>query len=77
VTPPVKTLALIGVLLIAVGVIAVVYGGITYTTREDVVQVGPIEVTAKTKKTFPLPPVLGATAIVVGVILIVRGGRKD
>ncbi len=72
-----RVFVIIGIVLIVVGLAAVVYGGITYTTREDVVQVGPIEVTARTKKTVPLSPVLGGAAIVGGVVLVMLGARKD
>ncbi len=67
---------IVGIVLIVVGVAALVYGGITYTTREDVVKLGPIDVTAKTKKTVPLSPVLGGAAIVGGVVLVMLGARK-
>ncbi len=67
---------IVGIVLILVGVAALVYGGVTYTTREDVVKLGPIDVTAKTKKTVPLSPVLGGAAIVGGVVLVMLGARK-
>ncbi len=67
---------IVGIILILVGVAALVYGGVTYTTREDVLKVGPIDVTAKTKKTVPLSPVLGGAAIVGGVVLVMLGTRK-
>ncbi len=71
-----KIPALIGMALIIVGMVEVIYGGFTYTTREDVVQVGPIEVAAKTKRTLPLLPVAGGVAIASGIALIILGGRK-
>ena len=64
-----------GIALIVLGIIALLYGGITYTTREKVLDIGPIEATAKTRKTIPLPPVLGAVAIVGGIALLVVAGR--
>ena len=68
--------ALIGVVLIALGVIALVYQGITYTTRETVLDIGPIHATADREKTFPLPPVLGAVAVAGGVALLIVGLRR-
>lgn len=62
--------------LIVLGIIALLYGGITYTKREKILDVGPIEATAETRETIPLPPVLGVLAIVGGIALLVVEGRK-
>lgn len=62
--------------LIVLGTIALLYGGITYTKREKILDVGPIEATAETRETIPLPPVLGVLAIVGGIALLVVEGRK-
>lgn len=67
---------LIAVILIALGIVAFVYQGITYTTREKVVDFGPIQVTAEKTKTLPFPPILGAIAIIGGIVLLVIGNRK-
>ncbi len=71
-----KPVMLVGVILIILGVVALAYQGITYTTREKVLQVGPIEATKKTEKTIPLPPILGGAALGVGIVLIVIGTKK-
>lgn len=68
-----KTAAIV---LIVVGVIALAYGGISYTREKKVVDLGPIEATTKTRETIPLPPVLGIVAIAGGVVLLVVSGRK-
>ena len=60
-----------GIALIALGVIAFIYQGITYTKREKVVDLGPIQATADTEHTIPLPPVAGAIFLVGGVALVV------
>lgn len=65
-----------GIVLIVVGVIALAYGGITYTTREKVLDVGPIEATAERQKTIPLPPLLGGLALAGGVVLLIAGSRR-
>jgi uncharacterized membrane protein HdeD (DUF308 family) len=70
-----KPLSILGVVLILLGVVSLAYQGITYTTRETVVDVGPIEATADRERTLPLPPVLGIAALVAGVALVVVGGR--
>jgi hypothetical protein len=67
---------IIAIVLIALGIVAFAYQGITYTTREKVVDVGPIHMTAEKTKTIPLPPILGALAIAGGVVLLVVGRRK-
>ena len=67
---------IIAVILIAVGVVVFTYQGITYTTREKVVDLGPVQMTAEKTKTIPLPPILGAIALVGGIVLLVVGNRK-
>jgi membrane-bound ClpP family serine protease len=71
-----KTPAIVGVLLIILGVIAFAYQGFTYTTTEKAIDLGPIQVTAEKTHTFPLPPVVGAIAIVGGIFLLATSGRK-
>ena len=71
-----KTNTLLAIILIAVGVIAFAYQGITYTTREKVIDLGPLQVTADKTKTFPLPPIVGAIALVGGIVLLVMGNKK-
>ncbi|HZB25438.1 MAG TPA: hypothetical protein VE379_04870 [Vicinamibacterales bacterium] len=67
---------IIGVVLIVLGAIALAYGGITYTSREKVLDIGPIEATAEREKTIPLPPVLGGLAVAGGIALLMVGSRK-
>jgi len=71
-----KNMAIVGVLLVLLGVAALVYQGITYTSRETVIDIGPIHATADRQKTVPLPPVLGALAVVGGVALLVVSLRR-
>lgn len=71
-----KTITLVGFALIVLGLVALAYQGITYTTRETVLDVGPIHATAEREKTFPLPPVLGIAAVAGGVALVIAGVRK-
>jgi len=68
---------MIGIILIVIGVIALAYQGITYTTREKVVDIGPIQMTADKTKTIPLPPIVGGIALLGGIVLVVAGGRKS
>ena len=71
-----KPITIIGVILIVLGVVALAYQGITYTTNEKVVDLGPLKVEAKREKTIPLPPVLGALALVGGIVLVIAGSRR-
>ena len=71
-----KTTSLIGIILIVIGIVALAYQGITYTTREKVVDIGSIQVTADKTKTFPLPPIVGGLALVGGIVLLVMGSKK-
>jgi len=71
-----KPIAIIGAVLIALGLAALAYQGFTYTTRETVIDIGPIHATADREKTVPLPPILGIVAVGAGVALLVSGLRK-
>ena len=71
----IKTIA--AVILIAAGIVVLAYQGITYTTREKVVDIGPLEVTAEKTKSIPLPPIIGAVALVGGVVLLSVGKKRD
>jgi uncharacterized membrane protein YidH (DUF202 family) len=71
-----KPVAILGVVLIVLGLAALAYQGVTYTTREKVIDLGPIQATAERQKTVPLPPVLGIVAVGAGVVLVIVGVRK-
>ena len=65
-----------GILLIVLGIVALAYGGISYTRREKVLDIGPLEATAERRETIPLPPLLGGLALAGGVVLLIAGSRK-
>ena len=67
---------IVAIVLIVLGAISLAYGGISYTTRETVVDIGPIEATAERHKTVPLPPVLGGIAVVAGIAMLFVGSKK-
>jgi hypothetical protein len=71
-----KTTVILGIMLIVLGVVAFGYQGITYTTKEKVVDLGPLQMTAETEKTLPLPPIVGALALVGGIVLLVVGKKQ-
>ena len=66
---------LVGILLIVFGVVALAVGGIRYTTREKVVDLGPIEATAEKHHNVPLSPIVGIAAVAGGVALVLAGAR--
>jgi hypothetical protein len=68
---------ILAILLIVFGAISLAYGGITYTRREKVLDIGPIEATAERQRTIPLPPILGGIALAAGIGLLVAGGKKS
>jgi len=69
-------LTLVGIALILLGIVAFAYQGITYTSREKIIDIGPIQATAETKKTIPLSPLVGGAALVGGIVLVVVGAKK-
>jgi hypothetical protein len=72
-----KPKLIIAIILIVLGIAAFAYQGITYTTREKVVDIGPIQVTSEKTKTLPIPPIVGAIALVGGIVLLVVGTKKS
>jgi hypothetical protein len=72
-----KPISMAGILLIVLGALALVYQGFTYTHREKILDVGPIHATVDQQKEVPLPPILGALALVAGVALVTIGARRQ
>jgi uncharacterized membrane protein YtjA (UPF0391 family) len=71
-----KTLSVVGLILIVLGIISFAYQGINYTTHKKIVDIGPIQASTTEHKTIPLPPILGGLALVGGIVLLVAG-RKE
>ena len=75
-----KPSGIIGIVLIIIGVVALAYQGITYSTRErqKVLDLGPLQVSAtvEKQKTIPLPPILGLAALAGGVVLVIAANKK-
>ena len=71
-----KTMIVIGIILIALGVVGLIYGGITYTSSKNVVEMGSMRVQVDQEQQIPLSPIAGAAAVAVGVILILVGRRR-
>ncbi len=71
-----KTTTILGIALIVLGVVAFAYEGISYTTRENVIDLGPLQATVDKKETIPLPPLVGGLAVVSGIALLIVGVRR-
>jgi uncharacterized membrane protein YphA (DoxX/SURF4 family) len=71
-----KSATLAGIVLVAIGIIALGYQGITYTTQKKVLDLGPIQATKEEHHTIPLPPIVGIISLVGGIAVLVIGQRK-
>jgi uncharacterized membrane protein HdeD (DUF308 family) len=66
----------LGIILIVLGLFGLAWGGFTYTTREKLVDIGPIHATREKTHNIPLPPIAGAVALIGGVVLLIAGKRE-
>jgi hypothetical protein len=66
----------LGIALILIGVLSLAYHGIPYTTREQLIVIGPLEATQEVRKTIPLPPVLEGPILAVGIVLVIIGVKR-
>jgi hypothetical protein len=66
---------LVATLLIVLGLVGLIWGGISWTQREKVVDLGPLEVTQEERKAVPLPPIIGGICLAAGIVLLI-GGRR-
>jgi uncharacterized membrane protein YidH (DUF202 family) len=64
---------ILAVLLVAVGLVGLIYGGVTWTRQEKVLDIGPVEVTRNHEKSVPVPPIVGGVCLVAGVVLLLKG----
>lgn len=71
-----KPATVVGILLIVIGLVALAYGGFSFTTREKVAEIGPLKIEKDKTRTIPLPPILGGAALVAGVVVLVLGARR-
>lgn len=68
-------ISLVGLALVVLGVIALAWGGITYTRQKKVLDIGPLKATTDQKTTIPLSPLFGVVAVVGGIALVVASRR--
>lgn len=68
--------SIIGIVLIVMGLIGLIYGGITYTSREDKVDMGPLQIQVEEQKRIPLSPIFGGISLVAGIVLLLTGRKR-
>jgi uncharacterized membrane protein len=71
-----KAITIVGIILIILGVFGFVYKRITYTEKEKVVDLGPLEIQSEEEKTLPIPEILSGVALVGGIVLVGVGAKK-
>jgi hypothetical protein len=71
-----KSITLLGILLVVLGGLALVYQGFSYTRQEKVLDIGPIHATADTQEHVPLPPIVGGLALAAGAVLLAIGAKQ-
>jgi hypothetical protein len=71
-----KSKTLLATLLIVLGLMAFLYQGITYKRQREALDLGPLEVTTRTSRTVPIPSIVGAVALLSGLVLLYVGGSK-
>ena len=72
-----KPAGIVGIILILIGIVALAYGGFSYTKREKVVDAGPLQISADRQHSVPFPPILGGLCLVGGIILVLAGNRRS
>jgi hypothetical protein len=72
-----RSVMVLGIVLVVLGVLALAYQGITYTKREKILDVGPLQATADREKTIPLPPLVGGLSLAGGIALLIIGAVKS
>jgi uncharacterized membrane protein len=66
-----------GIILIAIGIVLLAYGGYTsFTTKENVAKLGPIEINKQQEHPVPIGPIAGGVCLVGGIILVLTGNRR-
>ena len=71
-----KSITMLGILLVVLGVLALVYQGFSYTRQEKVIDIGPIHATADAQEQVPLPPIVGGVALAAGAVLLAIGAKQ-
>jgi uncharacterized membrane protein len=76
-TKAMKSITMLGILLVVLGILALAYQGFSYTRQEKVLDIGPIHATADKREHVPLPPIVGGLALVSGALLLFFGAKQE
>jgi uncharacterized membrane protein HdeD (DUF308 family) len=71
-----ENMKIAGIVLIVLGILALAYQGVTYTTHKKVLDIGPIQATKEEHNTIPIPPILGVLALIGGVVILASDRRS-
>ena len=72
-----KPAGILGIILIVVGIIALAYGGYTsFTTKENVAKLGPVEINKEEERRVPIGPIVGGLCLAGGIVLVLAGNKK-
>lgn len=71
------TARIVGSVLVVLGIVALVWGGVFWTDRDTVIDAGPLKVTTENREGLPVPPIVGALALIGGIVLLVIPARKS
>jgi len=71
-----KSTTIMGIVLIVLAVVGFAYQGISYTKREKVLDIGPIQATADKRETIPIPPIVAGAVLIGGIALLVVGSKS-
>jgi len=71
-----RAISILGIVLIVFGIFVLASEGITYTKTEKVIDIGPIQATAKHRKTIPISPIAGGASVATGVALVIVGAKR-
>jgi len=66
---------ILGVVLVVIGILGLIYGGVSWTRRDTVVDAGPVEITRNKTESLPIPPIAGAVCLVAGAVILLKGNR--
>ena len=68
---------IVGMILIVLGIVGLIYGGISWTERDTVVDIGPVDITTEERESIPVPPIIGAICVVAGTMMVFAGRRRS
>ena len=67
---------IVAIVLIAIGIVGLAYGGITWTRQSKVAELGSLHLTHDKTESLPIPPIVGAVCLVAGAVILMKGGRR-